>query len=407
MPGLDVQAIREQFPILSREVYGRPLVYLDSGASAQKPLPVLETIDRAYRHEYANVHRGLHYLSNHATEAYESVRGKIARFLGAHDEEEIVYVRSTTEAINLVASSWLEPRIQEGDEIVLSVLEHHANIVPWHFLRERKGAVLKWVDIGDDGSLDPAAVERALGSRTRFVALTHMSNVLGTRVNIAAISEMTRSRGVPLLVDGSQAAVHFAVDVARLGCDFYCVTGHKLYGPTGSGALYGRREYLEEMRPFLGGGDMIREVTRDGISYAEPPLRFEAGTPNIVQIIGLGAAIDFVESIGMETIEEHERDLGAYAEAALRELDGVTVYGSCPDRGAIFSFNIDGAHPHDVSTVIDRQGVAVRAGHHCAQPLMDRLGTTATCRASFAMYNTRDEVDVLVESLRSARNLLA
>ena len=407
MPGLDVQAIREQFPILSRKVYGRPLVYLDNGASAQKPLQVLETIDRAYRHEYANVHRGLHYLSNHATEAYESVRSKIARFLGAHDEEEIVYVRSTTEAINLVASSWLEPRIQEGDEIVLSVLEHHANIVPWHFLRERRGAVLKWVDIGDDGSLDPAAVERALGARTRFVALTHMSNVLGTRVDIAAISEMTRSRGVPLLVDGSQAAVHFAVDVARLGCDFYCVTGHKLYGPTGSGALYGRREYLKEMRPFLGGGDMIREVTRDGISYAEPPLRFEAGTPNIVQIIGLGAAIDFLESIGMETIEEHERDLGAYAEAALRELDGVTVYGSCPDRGAIFSFNIDGAHPHDVSTVIDRKGVAVRAGHHCAQPLMNRLGTTATCRASFAMYNTRDEVDVLVESLRSARNLLA
>ncbi len=407
MPGLDVQAIRDQFPILSRKVYGRPLVYLDSGASAQKPLPVLETIDRTYRHEYANVHRGLHYLSNHATEAYEGARGKIARFLGAYDEEEIVYVRSTTEAINLVASSWLEPRIQEGDEIVLSVLEHHANIVPWHFLRERRGAVLKWVDIGDDGSLDPVAVERALGARTRFVALTHMSNVLGTRVDIAAISEMTRSRGVPLLVDGSQSAVHFAVDVAQLGCDFYCVTGHKLYGPTGSGALYGRREYLEEMRPFLGGGDMIREVTRDRISYAEPPLRFEAGTPSIVPIIGLGAAIDFLESVGMETIEEHERDLGAYAEAALRELDGVTVYGSCPDRGAIFSFNIDGAHPHDVSTVIDRQGVAVRAGHHCAQPLMDRLGTTATCRASFAMYNTRDEVDVLVESLRSARNLLS
>ena len=406
MSEYDVQAVRERFPILSREVYGRPLVYLDNGASAQKPLPVIEAVDHTYRHEYANVHRGLHYLSNHATEAYEAVRAKIAHFLGAESEEEIIYTRSTTEAINLVASSWLEPRIREGDEIVLSVLEHHANIVPWHFLRERKGAVLKWVDIGDDGSLDPGAVALALGDRTRFVAVSHMSNVLGTRVDIASIAELTRRCGIPLLVDGSQAAVHFAVNVADLGCDFYCVTGHKLYGPTGSGALYGRRALLDEMRPFLGGGDMIREVRKDEISYAEPPLRFEAGTPNIVQMIGFGTAIDFIESVGMKSIEAHERDLAAYAEAAIAGLDGVSIYGSCPDRGAILSFNVDGAHPHDVSTVIDRRGVAIRAGHHCAQPLMERLGITATCRASFGMYNTREEADALVDSLRAARRLL-
>ena len=407
MTGYDVRDVREQFPILSREVYGRPLVYLDNGASAQKPLPVIEAVDRAYRHEYANVHRGLHYLSNQATEAYESVRGKLAGFLGAEHEDEIVYVRSATEAINLVASSWLEPRIREGDEILLSVLEHHANIVPWHFLRERKGAVLKWVDIGDDGSLDPEAVESALGERTRLVALSQMSNVLGTRIDIAAVSKFTRSRGIPLLVDGSQGAVHFPVNVVDLGCDFFCLTGHKLYGPTGSGALYARRELLAEMRPFLGGGDMIREVRRDGISYADPPLRFEAGTPNIVQMIGLGSAIDFLSSIGMENIEAHERRIGEYAQKVLKEVEGIALYGSCPDRGAIFSFNIDGTHPHDVSTVIDRRGVAIRAGHHCAQPLMDRLGTTATCRASFGMYNTREEADTLAESLAAARRLLA
>ncbi len=407
MTGYDVDAVRAQFPILARTVYGRPLAYLDNGASAQKPLAVIDTVDRVYRNEYANVHRGLHFLSNRATEAYEGVRGKIARFLGARDETEIVYVRSTTEAINLVASSYLAPRLREGDEIVLSVLEHHANIVPWHFLRERQGAVLKWVDMREDGSLDPEAVENAVGERTRLVALTHMSNVLGTRVDVADVARRLRPHGIPLLVDGSQAAVHSAVDVAELGCDFYCMTGHKLYGPTGSGALFARRELQEEMRPFLGGGDMIREVRREGISYADPPLRFEAGTPNIVQTIGLGAAIDFVQSVGMPAIEAHERELASRADETLRSMKGVTVYGSSPDRGAIFSFNVDGAHPHDVSTVIDRKGVAVRAGHHCAQPLMERLGTTATCRASFGLYNTVEEVDALAESLRAARRLLA
>ncbi len=404
MSPYDVHSLREQFPILSREVHGRPLVYLDNGASAQKPLAVIETIDHAYRHEYAN---GLHYLSNHATESYENVRGTLARFLGAGSEDEIVYVRGSTEAINLVASSWLAPQIREGDEIVLSVLEHHANIVPWHFLRERQGAVLKWVDIGDDGTLNTTAIGDAIGCRTRLVALSHMSNVLGTRVDIKSVAELTQSRGIPLLVDGSQAAVHFPVNVVDLGCDFYCVTGHKLYGPTGSGALYARRERLEQMRPFLGGGDMIREVRRDRITYADPPLRFEAGTPNIVQMIGLGAAIEFVERIGMEHIEAHERNLAEYAETVLQGIEGLTVYGSPPERGAIFSFNLDGVHPHDVSTVIDRRGVAVRAGHHCAQPLMERIGTTATCRASFAMYNTCEEVDALAEALDAARRLLA
>ena len=407
MTPYDVRSLREQFPILSREVYGRPLVYLDNGASAQKPLAVIERINYAYRHEYANVHRGLHYLSNHATESYESVRGTLARFLGAESEEEVVYVRGSTEAINLVASSWLSPRIREGDEIVLSILEHHANIVPWHFLRERRGAVLKWVDIGEDGALDTVAIGDAINGRTRLVALSHMSNVLGTRVDVKSVAEMTRSRGIPLLVDGSQAAVHFPVNVSELGCDFYCVTGHKLYGPTGSGALYARRELLEQMRPFLGGGDMIREVRKDRVTYADPPLRFEAGTPNIVQMIGLGAAIEFMERVGMENVEAHERDIAEYADTVLRDIEGLTVYGSPPERGAIFSFNLDGIHPHDVSTVVDRRGVAIRAGHHCAQPLMERIGTTATCRASFAMYNTREEVDALAEALDAARRLLA
>ena len=407
MPTYDVGALRAQFPILSRQVHGQPLVYLDNGASAQKPAAVIDAVSRAYREEYANVHRGLHFLSNQATDAYEAVRGRLAGFLGAADEDEIVHVRSATEAINLVAASWLAPRLSAGDEIVLSVLEHHANIVPWHFLRERQGAVLRWVDMEADGSLDPARVEAALGERTRMVALTQMSNVLGSRVDIATIARATRARDIPLLVDGSQAAVHAAVNVASLGCDFYCLTGHKLYGPTGSGALWARRERLAGMRPFLGGGDMIREVRRDRITYADPPLRFEAGTPNIVQMIGLGVAIDFVQSVGLAAIEAHERELTAHALAVLGDIDGLVLHGGCRDRGAILSFNLEGAHPHDVATILDRRGVAIRAGHHCAQPLMDRLGTTASCRASLGMYNTLAEVDRLGEALRAARRILA
>lgn len=403
----DVDEIRSQFPILSREVYGKPLVYLDNGASAQKPQAVLDAVQNCYREEYANVHRGLHYLSNRATEAYEGVRAEIASFLGAGHTDEIVYVRGATEAINLVAYSWLEPRLKEGDEIVLSVMEHHANIVPWNFMRERRGAVLKWVDIDDAGNLDPGAVEAAVTGRTKMVAVTHMSNVLGAIVDIAAIADITRRAEVPLLVDGSQGAVHCPVNLREVGCDFYCITGHKLYGPTASGALYARRERLEAMRPFLGGGDMIREVRRDGITYADPPLRFEAGTPNIVQTIGLGAALRFLTGLGLENIAAHETRLGEYARGRLLEVEGLQIYGASQNRGSILSFNLEGAHAHDVSTIIDRRGVAVRAGHHCAQPLMERLGTTATCRASLGLYNTEGEVDALVDALQAARRVLA
>lgn len=402
----DVEALRAEFPILSTRVYGQPLVYLDNGASAQKPLAVIDVVSRVYREEYANVHRGLHYLSNNLTDAYERVRGKLARFLGAASESEVVFTRGSTEAINLVASSWLAPRIQPGDEIVLSVMEHHANIVPWHFLRERQGAVLRWVDIDDEGNLDPGDVAKAITSRTRLVALTHMSNVLGTIVDLDAVTAVAHEAGVPLLADGSQGAVHCPVDVQATDVDFYCVTGHKLYGPTGSGALYAKTEHLEAMRPFQGGGDMIKEVSRESITYADPPLRFEAGTPNIVQTVGLGAAIDFLEQVGTDAIGGHENALRDYAAQRLRGLDWLTVHGGAERRGAIFSFNLEGVHPHDISTVIDRRGIAVRAGHHCAQPLMKRLGTTATCRASFGLYNTTGEVDALVDALEAARGLL-
>ena len=404
----DVEAVRRDFPILAREVHGRPLVYLDNGASAQKPQAVIDAVTRAYSEEYANVHRGLHYLSNLATEKYEATRGKIARFLGAGSPEEIVFTTGSTLGINLVSYAWAAPRLREGDEIVLSVMEHHANVVPWHFLRERQGVVLKWVDIGEDGSLDPERVLEAIGPRTRLVAVTHMSNVLGTVVDVAAIAAGARAAGVPVLVDGSQAAVHMPVDVQALGADFYVVTGHKLYGPTGSGALWARPERLEEMRPFLGGGDMIREVRQDAITYADPPLRFEAGTPAIVATIGLGSALDYMTALGPENIAAHEHRLRDYAAARLAGLNWLTLQGTAPGKGAIFSFTMDGqAHPHDISTVVDRKGVAVRAGHHCAQPLMARLGVTATCRASFGLYNTEAEVDALIDALETCQDLFA
>jgi cysteine desulfurase/selenocysteine lyase len=405
---MQAEAVRRDFPILAREVHGRPLVYLDNGASAQKPQAVIDAVTRAYSLEYANVHRGLHYLSNLATDHYEATRGMVRRFLGAAHEEEIVFTTGSTLGINLVSYAWAAPRLQPGDEIVLSVMEHHANIVPWHFLRERQGVVLKWVDIEADGSLDPQRVIDAIGPRTKLVAVTHMSNVLGTVVDVAAICESARARGVPVLVDGSQAAVHMPVNVAEIGCDFYAITGHKLYGPTGSGALYIRRERAAEMRPFLGGGDMIREVRQDAIAYADPPLRFEAGTPSIVATTGLGAALDYITALGMDSIAAHERTLRDYASARLTGLNWLNVQGNAPGKGAIFSFTMDGpAHPHDISTVIDRKGVAVRAGHHCAQPLMTRLGLTATCRASFGLYNTTEEVDVLVEALETCHVLFA
>ncbi|WP_170381110.1 cysteine desulfurase [Ruegeria atlantica] len=404
----DVEKIRADFPILSREVNGKPLTYLDNGASAQKPQVVIDAVTRAYAEEYSNVHRGLHYLSNLATEKYEAVRGTIAKFLGAADEGEIVLNSGTTEGINLVAYGWAMPRLQAGDEIVLSVMEHHANIVPWHFLRERQGVVLKWVDVDADGGLDPQAVIDAIGSKTKLVAVTQCSNVLGTVVDVKAITEGAHAKGVPVLVDGSQGAVHMPVNVQDIGCDFYAITGHKLYGPSGSGAIYIKADRMAEMRPFIGGGDMIKEVTKDQIIYNDPPMKFEAGTPGIVQTIGLGVALDYMMGLGMENIAAHEAGLRDYAMQRLTGLNWLQVQGTRPDKAAIFSFTLDGAgHAHDVSTILDKKGVAVRAGHHCAGPLMDFYGVTATCRASFGLYNTKDEVDTLVDALELAHDLFA
>ncbi len=404
----DIAKIRADFPILSRSVNGKPLTYLDNGASAQKPQAVIDAISQAYSHEYSNVHRGLHYLSNLMTEQYEGVRGTIARFLGAGSENEIVLNSGTTEGINMVAYGWAMPRLQPGDEIVLSVMEHHANIVPWHFLRERQGVILKWVDVDASGALDPQAVIDAIGPRTRLVAVTHCSNVLGTVVDVKAITKGAHAKGVPVLVDGSQAAVHMPVNVVDIGCDFYAITGHKLYGPSGSGAIYIKSDRMAEMRPFLGGGDMIREVSKDTVTYNDPPMKFEAGTPGIVQTIGLGVALDYMTDIGMENIAAHEASVRDYANARLSGLNWLKVQGSTADKAAIFSFTLNGAaHAHDISTILDKKGVAVRAGHHCAGPLMDFLGVTATCRASFGMYNTKDEVDVLIDALELAHDLFA
>ena len=402
----DVEAVRADFPILAREVNGRPLVYLDNGASAQKPRAVIDAVTEAYSMEYANVHRGLHTLSNLATEKYEAVRGKVARFLGAPSEQEIVFTSGTTQGINLVAYGWAAPRLKAGDEIVLSVMEHHANIVPWHFLRERQGVVLKWVEPDAAGDLPAEKVLEAVGPRTRLIAVTQMSNVLGTRVDVAAICRGAREKGVPVMVDGSQGAVHMKVNLAEMQPDFYAITGHKLYGPSGSGAIYIRAERMAEMQPFHGGGDMIREVTRDHVSYADPPMKFEAGTPAIVPQIGLGVALDYLGGLGMADVAAHEARLRDYARTRLGGLNWLNQQGSSADKGAIFSFTMAGAaHAHDISTILDKKGVAVRAGHHCAQPLMRHLGLTATCRASFGLYNTEAEVDALVEALELAHDL--
>jgi len=404
----DIAGIRGDFPILSREVNGKPLVYLDNGASAQKPQVVIDAITRAYAEEYANVHRGLHYLSNLSTERYEGVRGIIARFLNAASQDEIIMNSGTTEGINMVAYGWAMPRLEAGDEIVLSIMEHHANIVPWHFLRERQGVVIKWVDVDANGDLDPQKVIDAIGPKTKLVAITHMSNVLGTVVDVKTITEEAHARDVPVLVDGSQAAVHMPVDVQDIGCDFYAITGHKLYGPSGSGAIYVRKDRMAEMRPFMGGGDMIREVGRDTVTWNDPPMKFEAGTPGIVQMIGLGVALEYMMDVGMDAIAGHERGLRDYARDRLDGLNWLQVQGRSETKGAIFSFRMDGAaHAHDISTVLDKKGVAVRAGTHCAMPLMEHMGVGATCRASFGMYNTTDEVDALVDALELCHDLFA
>lgn len=403
----DVTRVRQDFPALALQVYGKNLVYLDNAASAQKPSAVLDRMTQAYTSEYANVHRGLHYLANAATEAYEGGRTKVAQFINAARTEEVIFTRNATEAINLVASSWGGPNVGEGDEIVISIMEHHSNIVPWHFLRERQGAVIKWAPVDDEGNFLIDEFEKLLTAKTKLVAITQMSNALGTIVPIKDVVKIAHARGIPVLVDGSQGAVHLPVDVQDLGCDFYVFTGHKVYGPTGIGVLWAKYDHLVAMRPYNGGGEMIREVSRDVVTYGDPPHKFEAGTPAIVEAVGLGAAIDYVNSIGKERIAAHEHDLTTYAQERLREINSLRLIGTARGKGPVISFELKGAHAHDVATVIDRQGIAVRAGTHCVMPLLERFNVTATCRASFGMYNTREEVDHLAQALLKARDLFA
>jgi cysteine desulfurase/selenocysteine lyase len=406
-PVYDVEAIRRDFPILAERPYGKPLVYLDNAASAQKPRRVIERLTHFYEHEFANVHRGLHYLANASTEAFEGARESVRRFLNAESTEEIIFTRGATEGINMVASSYGLAHIDEGDEIILSLMEHHSNIVPWHFLRERKGAVIKWIEVDDDGFFSLEDFEKLITPRTKIVALTHMSNVVARPVPIAEIVKIAHAHDVPVLVDGSQGAVHLDVDVRALDVDFYVITGHKLYGPTGIGAVYGKRKWLESLPPFAGGGEMIETVTRETVTYGVPPQRFEAGTPPIAQAVGLGAALEYMENVGRGAIRAHESVLTRYAHERLSAMPGLRVYGRAMDKGPILAFNMDDAHAHDIATVIDRAGVAVRAGTHCAQPLLSHFGVSSSCRASFAMYNTLGEIDRLAEALERARALFA
>jgi cysteine desulfurase/selenocysteine lyase len=404
----DVEAIRAQFPILSETVYGKPLVYLDNAASSQKPRAVIDAMVNCMETGYANVHRGLHFMANAATEGFEGARETTRQFLNAASTDEIIFTRNATEAYNLVASSmgWAG-MIGEGDEIILSIMEHHSNIVPWHFLRERRGAVIKWVPVDDEGNFLVEEYEKLFTPRTKMVAITHMSNVLGTVTPAEEIVRIAHAHGVPVLLDGAQSAVHRTVDVQALDCDFYVFTGHKVYGPTGIGVLYGKREWLERLPPYQGGGEMIRTVTEDAITYNDPPHRFEAGTPAIIEAVGLGAALEFMMSVGRERIAAHEAGLTAYAQERLRAMNSVRLIGTARDKGGVIAFEMKGAHAHDIATVIDRQGVAVRAGTHCAMPLLNRFGVTSTCRASFGLYNTRAEVDALAEALAKAEMLFA
>ncbi len=404
VPAYDVARVRRDFPILERKVFGRPLVYLDNGASAQKPRQVIDTMRQVMEEDYANVHRGVHFLSQRATDRYEAAREVVARFVGAKTDE-IVFTRNATEAINLVAATFGRRFLEAGDEVVISEMEHHANIVPWQLLQLEKGIALRVVPVDDSGNLRLDAFAAALGPRTRLVALAHCSNVLGTVTPAAEIVRLAHGRGVPVLLDGSQAVVHMPVDVKALDVDFYAFTGHKLYGPTGIGVLYGKAEQLAKLPPYQGGGDMIRSVSFAGTTFKDPPARFEAGTPAIVEAIGLAAAIDYVMALGQDAIMAHEAQLRDYATERLSQVPGLKIYGTAPEKAAIISFVLENAHAHDVGTIVDRAGVAVRTGHHCAQPLMERFGITATARASFGLYNTLEEVDVLVDAVESVREI--
>ena len=395
----DVDAIRRDFPILGETVYDRPLVYLDNGASAQKPRAVIDSLSRVYETGYANVHRGVHYMSQKATDAMEGAREKARAFVNAEHAHEAIFVRGATEGINLVASSWGRANLEAGDEIVLSVMEHHSNIVPWQIVAEQTGAAIRVVPIDDDGVLDMDALESLVGLRTRMVAVTHVSNALGTVVPVEDVIRIAHRNGALVLLDGCQAVPHMAVDVRALDVDFYVYSGHKLYGPSGIGILYGKESLLKAMPPYQGGGEMIESVTFEKTTYAGLPFKFEAGTPHIAGAIGLGAAIDYVSAIGLDRIGAHENDILEYATARLGALNSVRLIGTAPEKAAIVSFNLEDVHPHDVGTILDREGVAVRTGHHCAQPVMDRFDVAATVRASFGLYNTRREVDALVDAL--------
>ncbi|KQP30085.1 cysteine desulfurase [Methylobacterium sp. Leaf100] len=404
----DVQAIRAEFPILAQRVYGKPLVYLDNAASSQKPRAVIDAMVGCMETGYANVHRGLHFMANAATEGFEGARETTRQFLNADSTDEIIFTRNATEAYNLVASSMgLLGQIGEGDEIILSIMEHHSNIVPWHFLRERRGAVIKWAPVDDEGNFLVEEYEKLFSPRTKMVAITHMSNVLGTVTPAAEIVRIAHAHGVPVLLDGAQSAVHQPIDVKALDCDFFVFTGHKVYGPTGIGVLYGKKEWLERLPPYQGGGEMIRTVAQDSITYNDPPHRFEAGTPAIVEAVGLGAALEFMMTLGRENIAAHEASLLAYAQERLGAMNSVRMIGTAKDKGGVIAFEMKGAHAHDIATVIDRYGVAIRAGTHCAMPLLTRFGATSTCRASFGLYNTREEVDALAEALAKAEMMFA
>ncbi|HXG63220.1 MAG TPA: cysteine desulfurase [Planctomycetota bacterium] len=402
-PAYDVERIRRDFPILATRVRGKPLVYLDNAATTQKPRPVLEAVSRYYTSMNANIHRGVHYLSELGTRAYEDARARVARFLGTPDPREIVFVRGATEAINLVAHSFGRAFLREGDEILVTRLEHHSNIVPWQILREEKGIVLRVVPIDDRGELILEDFERMLTPRTKLVSVAHVSNALGTILPVARIVRTARERGIPVLVDGAQAVAHLPVNVRDLGCDFYVFSGHKLYGPTGVGVLWARAEHLERMPPYQGGGEMILSVSFERTEYNRIPHKFEAGTPHIEGVVGLAPALDYLAGLGLEAIGAHERDLLEYATEALSEIPGLRLLGTAREKSGVISFTLDGVHPHDVGTILDQEGVAIRTGHHCAQPVMERFGVPATARASFGLYNTRAEVDALVAALRKVR----